>query len=390
MIKDIPLATYFRPKTLAEFVGQKQVISETSWLRQAIKADKVPSLLFWGPPGSGKTTLAFIIAKETKAEFVELSATSSGVKDLRDIVERAKEGRRLGQKTILFIDEIHRWNKAQQDSLLPQVENGTVILIGATTENPSFAVNGALLSRVKVVVLEALQAEDLELIVGRAAKELKAKLNKDVKTLIVKFSNGDARKALNILESAVENNEKITIQLIKDIINKPNLLYDRNGDEHYNIISALHKSMRGGDANAAVYYLARMVEAGEDPLYISRRLIRFASEDIGLANNSALMLATATHEACQKIGLPECTVNLSHCVVYLAKSAKNIAVYQAYTRAQQEVESSGNLPVPLHLRNAPTGLMKGLGYGKDYKYTPLEDDSQQQYLPDKIKNKKFI
>lgn len=390
MIKDIPLATYFRPKTLAEFVGQEKIISEKNWLYQAIKNDKVPSLIFWGPPGSGKTTLAFIIAKETKAEFVELSATSSGVKDLKAIVERAKESKRLNIKTILFIDEIHRWNKAQQDALLPQVENGTIILIGATTENPSFAVNGALLSRSKVVVLEALKADDLTLIVTRTAKELKAKINVESAGLIAKFANGDARKALNILESAIEADEKISPALIKNIINKPNLLYDKTGEEHYNLISALHKSMRGGNADAALYYMVRMIEAGEDPLYVARRLIRFASEDIGLANNSALMLATATYEACHKTGLPECGVNLAHCVIYLAKSPKSIAAYMAFNRVMQEIHESGNLPVPLHLRNAPTKLMKELDYGKDYKYTPLEDDSKQEYLPDKLKGKKFI
>jgi len=401
MINNVPLATYFRPKNLAEFVGQEKIIGAAGWLYRAIKADQVPSLIFWGPPGSGKTTLAFIIAEETKAEFVEFSATSSGVKDLKKVVDRAKESKRLGTKTILFIDEIHRWNKAQQDALLPQVENGTIILIGATTENPSFAVNGALLSRSKVIVLEALRVEDLEKIISRAAKVLKVKLSAEVLALIIKFSNGDARKALNILESAVEavlgdtvdsggKTGKITPQLIKDIINKPNLLYDKNGEEHYNLISALHKSMRGGQADAAVYYLVRMIEAGEDPLYIARRLIRFSSEDVGLANNSALMLANAVYEACQKTGLPECGVNLAHCVIYLAKSPKSISAYLAYGRAQKEVETSGNLPVPLHLRNAPTKLMKDLDYGKGYKYTPLEDDSQQEYLPEKIKGKKFI
>ncbi len=395
MLKSVPLATYFRPKTLLEFVGQEKIIGKDSWLYAAIKNDKVPSLIFWGPPGSGKTTLTFIIAKETKAEFVELSATSSGVKDLRLITDKAQEARRLGIKTILFIDEIHRWNKAQQDALLPQVENGTVILIGATTENPSFAVNGALLSRVKVIALESLEETELAVVLERAAKELKIKLSKDVKGLIAQLANGDARKALNILESAVEtvsssSEIKLNIQLIKDIVNKPGLLYDKSGDEHYNLISALHKSMRGGNADATIYYLARMIAAGEDPLYIARRLIRFASEDIGLANNSALILATAAYEACQKTGLPECGVNLAHCAVYLAKSAKNIAVYMAYGKVMAEIESSGNLAVPLHLRNAPTKLMKDLGYSKNYKYTPFEDDSSQSYLPDKIKNKKFI
>lgn len=398
MIKDLPLAAYFRPKNLAEFCGQERAVGENGWLYAAIKSDKVPSLIFWGPPGSGKTTLASIIAKETKAEFKELSATSSGIKDLKIIVDAAREGKRLGLKTILFIDEIHRWNKAQQDALLPQVENGTIILIGATTENPSFAVNGALLSRSKVVVLEALREEDLVMIMERALKELKAKVKKDVLSLIARLANGDARRALNVLESALEissgdgdvKKRAVTIELIKDIISKPGLLYDKNGDEHYNLISALHKSMRGNNADAAMYYLARMIEAGEDPLYIARRLIRFASEDVGLANNSALMLATAAYDACKNIGLPECAVNLAHCAAYLAKSPKNVAVYMAYGKIQNEIASSGNLPVPLHLRNAPTKLMKELDYGKGYKYTPLEDDSEQEYLPAKLKGKKFL
>jgi putative ATPase len=399
MLKDIPLATYFRPKNLGEFVGQEKNIGETGWLYQAIKNDKVPSLVFWGPPGSGKTTLAFIIAKETKSEFREISATSSGIKDLKLIVDRAKESKRLGVKTILFIDEIHRWNKAQQDALLPQVENGTITLIGATTENPSFAVNGALLSRVKVIILEALKIEDLEIIINRTAKELKTKISAEISGLIAKLANGDARQALNILESAIESvsprvageaKGKISVQLIKDIISKPNLLYDKDGEEHYNLISALHKSMRGGSADAAVYYLVRMLEAGEDPLYVSRRLIRFASEDIGLANNSALMLATATYEAVHKIGLPECGVNLAHCVIYLAKSPKSIVAYSAYNKVKAEIANSGNLPVPLYLRNAPTKFMEEIGYGKDYKYTPLEDDSRQEYLPEKLKGRKFI
>lgn len=390
MIKDIPLATYFRPKDLTEFVGQEKIIGSSGWLYRAIKGDQVPSLIFWGPPGSGKTTLAFIIAKETKAEFVEFSATSSGIKDLKLVVEKAREGKRLGIKTILFIDEIHRWNKAQQDALLPQVEGGTIILIGATTENPSFAVNGALLSRSKVVVLEALKTIDLEQIIKRAAKELKLKLRKEVVGLIAKLANGDARKALGILESAVESGVEVNTQLIKNIINKPNLLHDKTGEEHYNLISALHKSMRGNNADAAIYYLARMIEAGEEPLYIARRLVRFASEDIGLANNSALMLATSTYTACEKTGLPECAVNLAHCVAYLAKSPKSVAVYFAYSEARKEVENSGNLPIPFHLRNAPTKLMKELGYGQDYKYSPLEDDSGQEYLPEKLKGKRFL
>jgi putative ATPase len=390
MWENMPLATYFRPQKLAEFIGQEKIIGANTWLYQAIKEDRVPSLIFWGPPGSGKTTLAFIIAKETKAEFVEFSATESGIKDLKIVVDRAKSSRRLGQKTFLFIDEIHRWNKAQQDALLPQVENGTITLIGATTENPSFAVNGALLSRVKLVVLEALEPASLEKIIKLASKRLNIKLAKDIAGLIAQMANGDARKALGILESAYKHEGEITAQLVKDIINKPGLLYDKKGEEHYNLISALHKSMRGHNADAAIYYLARMLEAGEDPLYVARRLIRFASEDIGLANNSALMLATAAYEACHKIGLPECAVNLAHCVAYLAKSPKSVAVYEAYLSAQVEVQKSGNLPVPLYLRNAPTKLMKELDYGKNYKYTPHQDDSNQEYLPDKIKGKKFL
>lgn len=390
MLGNTPLATYFRPQSLAEFIGQEKIIGTNTWLHQAIRDDRVPSLIFWGPPGSGKTTLAFIIAKETKAEFVEFSATSSGIKDLKIVVDRAKTSNRLGQKTFLFIDEIHRWNKAQQDALLPQVENGTITLIGATTENPSFAVNGALLSRVKVVVLEPLEAKSLEKIIKLAIKKLGIKLNKEIINLIAQMANGDARKALGILESVYKHQGEISIELVKDIINKPGLLYDKNGEEHYNLISALHKSMRGNNADASIYYLARMLEAGEDPLYVARRLIRFASEDVGLANNSALMLATAAYEACRRTGLPECAVNLAHCVVYLAKSPKSIAVYEAYNNARFEVEKSGNLSVPLYLRNAPTKLMKDLDYGKNYKYTPLQDDANQEYLPDKIKHKKFF
>lgn len=390
MEKHTPLAASYRPQNLSEFVGQERVIGPDSWLRQAIKEDRISSLLFWGPPGSGKTTLALIIAKETKSEFVEISATSSGKKDLQVIIEKAQQARRLGRKTILFIDEIHRWNKAQQDALLPQVESGVVTLIGATTENPSFAVNGALLSRVKVVVLEALNEEDLQKIVAQAAKKSGFKGKKEAWRLIARLANGDARKALNILETAGETAQEINLELVKKIIDKPNLLYDKSGEEHYNLISALHKSMRGGDADAAVYWLGRMLEGGEDPLYIARRLIRFASEDVGLANNSALLLANAAYDACHRIGLPECGVNLAHAVAYLAKSPKSIAVYQAHNLVREEIARSGNLPVPLHIRNAPTKLMKDLGYGKGYKYTPVEDSQEQTYLPDKLIGKKFI
>ncbi|MCF7860108.1 replication-associated recombination protein A [Patescibacteria group bacterium] len=390
MFDGLPLAAYLRPKKLNEVVGQKMVLKADGWLLEAIKNDSVPSLIFWGPPGSGKTTLASLIAKETKADFIQLSATESGVKDLKAIVDKARSGKRLGVKTILFIDEIHRWNKSQQDALLPQVENGVITLIGATTENPSFAVNGALLSRVKVVVLEALNEEDLLIIVKRAAKTLVAKMKANSARLIARLADGDARRAIGLVETAAAHKKDIDVELIKEIINKPNLLYDKSGEEHYNLISALHKSMRGNNENASLYYLARMLEAGEDPLYIARRLVRFASEDVGLANNSALLLATAVYDACKNIGMPECGVHLAHAVTYLAKATKSIDVYQAFNEVMAEVRNSGNLPVPLYLRNAPTKLMKNLGYGKDYKYTPLEDDSNQEYLPEALKGKKFF
>ncbi len=385
----IPLSTRLRPKDLSSFFGQEKIIGKNSWLRLAIERDKIPSLIFWGPPGSGKTTLAFIVAKETKAEFMSISATDSGKKDLKEIVDRAESSKRLGVKTILFIDEIHRWNKAQQDALLPQIENGTLILIGATTENPSFSINSALLSRLKVIILESLDEVSLLRIINRGAKELGLKIDKKIVKLIAHLGQGDARRSLSILELAIESNKDLSIDLIKEIISNPQLNYDKGGDEHYNIISALHKSMRGGDAKASLYWLARMIESGEDPLFIARRMIRFASEDIGLANNSALMLAVASYEACAKIGLPECNLALAQCVLYLAKAKKSIAVYQSYNAVIDEIRQSGSLPVPTHLKNASTKLMKDLEYGKDYKYSPLEDDSGQDYLPKGLKSKEF-
>jgi putative ATPase len=396
----MPLAARLRPKDLGGFVGQEKVIKPGSFLYKAIEADEVPSLIFWGPPGSGKTTLASIIANVTKAEFVQLSAVEAGKADLKLIIERAGETRRLGQKTILFIDEIHRWNKAQQDALLPHVERGDLILIGATTENPSFAVNSALLSRTKVVVLDRLTQEDLEKIIKNGAKELNVKISDKTISLIAHLANGDARSALNILEAcakvlttpnpSLKRRGEISDELVKEVIANPNLLYDKNGEEHYNIISALHKSMRGGDADAALYWLARMLTAGEDPMYIVRRLVRFASEDVGLANNSALMLATSVWDACKNLGLPECKVHLAQLVIYLAKSPKSIDAYMAYGEAEKDALELGNLPVPLHIRNAPTKLMKELNYGKGYKYTPLEDSAGQEYLPEKLKNKKYL
>lgn len=386
-----PLADRIRPKTLEDFFGQEKLIGKNSFLKKAIENDSVPSMILWGPPGSGKTTLASIIANLTESDFQKLSAVTSGKKDLMQIIERAKENKRLGIKTILFIDEIHRWNKAQQDALLPHVENGTIILIGATTENPSFEVIGALVSRTRVFVLEKLPDTDMEKIIKRAAKIIgKIKISPKTTRLLARMSNGDARMALNTLEAASNQDKNITPELVKDILQKSHLLYDKTGEEHYNIISALHKSMRGGSADASLYWLARMLEGGEDPIYIARRLVRFASEDIGLANNTALLLANATFDACHKLGMPECSVHLAQCVIYLANSKKDVTSYLAYGKAKADVEKFGNLPVPLHLRNAPTKLMKDLNYGKNYKYTPLEDSSHQKYLPDELAGKKYL
>lgn len=389
-----------RPKTLASFFGQKELLNEQSFVRRAIESDTLPSLIFWGPSGSGKTTLAHIIASETKAHFVALPAVGSGVKDLRAVIAVAKERSEKQEKTILFIDEIHRWNKSQQDALLPYVESGLVTLIGATTENPSFEVNGALLSRARVCILQALSEEDIVSILKQALCDTECGLgNTSVKTddvalhLIARFAGGDGRMALNTLEVCVLQNECVTLDTVKHILQKPHLLYDKNGDQHYDIISALHKSMRGGDANASLYWLVRMLEAGEDPLYIARRLIRFASEDVGLANSFALPQAIAASQACQLIGMPECGVNLAQAVVYLARSKKSNVLYAGYQKVQQDIRDFPNELVPLHLRNAPTKLMKDLGYGRAYKYTPDfadEESAKQDYLPEQLQNKKYI
>lgn len=394
----IPLADRLRPTKLEDFFGQEEIIGKKSFLRQAIQEDKIPSIVFWGPPGTGKTTLAAIIAEETKADFNKLSAVSSGKKDLMQIIERAKQNRNLGQKTILFIDEIHRWNKAQQDALLPYVEQGLIILIGATTENPSFEINSALLSRTRVFVLKSLSEEALSQILTRALNNKKLGLGQKRKkiqpeniSLIANISNGDARTALNIVEACFNQSKPITNGLIKQIVQKTNLMYDKNGEEHYNIISALHKAMRGSDANAALYWLARMLEAGEDPLYIARRIVRFASEDIGLANSQALEQAVAAYQACHFIGMPECNVILAQAVVYMAKCQKSNKLYSAYNKVIQDIEQFGNLPVPFHIRNAPTKLMKDLNYGKGYKYSPDYDYGEDQdYLPKELKNRNYF
>jgi putative ATPase len=396
--KNKPLADRMRPDCLGDFLGQEEIIGEGKLLKQAIEFDKLPSIILWGPPGSGKTTLAYIIAKQTKSEFKQMSAVSSGIKDLREVIKEAEENKRLEKKTILFIDEIHRWNKAQQDGLLPHIEQGLITLIGATTENPSFEVIGALLSRCRVFVLKQLNKSQISEIIKRALKDkkkglgkLNIKINNKIVDTISEMSNGDARIALNVLEYASSISNKVTLDIVKDAFQKSNLFYDKNGEEHYNIISALHKSMRGSDANAALYWLARMLEAGEDPLYIARRIVRFASEDIGLSNSQALEQAVAAYQACHFIGMPECNVILAQAVVYMAKCKKSNDLYVAYEKAAEDVKKYGNLPVPLHIRNAPTKLMEDLEYGKGYKYGPDFDYKEnQEYLPKELKDKKYL
>lgn len=393
-----PLADRMRPDDLADFLGQDEIVGEGKMLRKAIKTNSLPSMIFWGPPGSGKTTLAHIIAKESKAEFIRMSAVTSGIKDLKEVVIRAEKNKKEGGKTILFIDEIHRWNKSQQDALLPHVESGLIILIGATTENPSFEIRGALLSRCRVFVLKQLDAPAIVKIVKRALTDqenglggMKLKISDETIGVLAGMSNGDARTALNVLEYAGLINKNITAAIIKEAFQKSYLLYDKGGEEHYNIISALHKSMRGSDADAALYWLARMLECGEDPLYIARRLVRFACEDIGLANSRALEQAVAAYQACHFIGMPECNVILAQAVVYMAKCQKSNELYTAYDKAACDVRDCGNLPVPLHIRNAPTKLMKKLGYGKDYKYSPdYKYKEEQEYLPDKLRGRRYL
>ena len=341
-----PLADRLRPQKLDDFFGQEEVVGPTSLLKLAIEKDEVPSLIFWGPPGTGKTTLANIIAKATKSDFIEISAVDSGLKDLREHLAKAEQNARLNIKTILFIDEIHRWNKTQQDALLKAVEKGKIILIGATTENPSFEIRSALLSRCRVFILKSLAKENIVKILQKAIVDERGLKHKSLKIaqteidLIAELSLGDARTALNILEYAASLNNEITEENIKQALQRANILYDKNGEEHYNIISALHKSMRGSDENASLYWLARMIRSGEDPLYIARRLIRFASEDIGLANSRALEQAVAAYNACHFIGLPECGVILAQAVVYMAKCQKSNELYVAYEKVMDDIEKT--------------------------------------------------
>jgi putative ATPase len=390
---DAPLADRMRPQTLDEVVGQGHLLDPGKPLRTAIERDQVPSMILWGPPGVGKTTLAQIIANMTKSWFVPFSAVLAGIKEIKEIMAAAEKGRRLGRRTIVFVDEIHRFNKAQQDAFLPHVEHGNITLIGATTENPSFEVISALLSRTRVFVLNALSDEDILLLLHRAVELEKLKIEEESMKAIAILANGDARTAFNILELAARGTapgELITKATIEQASQKT-LLYDKGGEEHYNIISALHKSLRNSDADAALYWLARMLEAGEDPLYIVRRLVRFASEDIGLADPRALRIALDAKDAFNFIGLPEGKLALAQCVIYLAAAPKSNSVYTAYGAVVSDVENTRNDPVPLHIRNAPTRLMKNLGYGKGYQYAhDMEDKvADMDCLPDSLKGRKY-
>lgn len=402
--ESLPLAARLRPRTLSEFAGQTHLLGEGKVLRRLIESDKIGSMIFWGPPGVGKTTLARIIAGRTKANFIDFSAVTSGIKEIKQVMEEAEKGRRFGSKTILFVDEIHRFNKAQQDAFLPYVEKGSIILIGATTENPSFEVNGALLSRCKVFVLQALKTEELAGLIERALKDSRGfgdqdiDIAPDIINTIAEFANGDARSALSTLEMAVLNGDvdekgKITVtrETVEQCTQKKSLLYDKTGEEHYNLISALHKSMRNSDPDAAVYWLARMLEAGEDPLYVARRVTRFASEDIGLADPRALEVAVSAYQACHFIGMPECSVHLTEAVVYMSLAPKSNALYVAYERAKKDALTMLAEPVPLVIRNAPTKLMKELDYGKGYQYAHDTADklTNMQCLPDSLLGKEY-
>ena len=381
MPKNEPLASRMRPRNLNEFVGQMHLLGENKLLRKMIESDNASSMIFWGPPGVGKTTLAMIIARETKSEFINFSAVTSGIKEIKKVMEDAEKNKSLGVKTILFVDEIHRFNKAQQDAFLPYVEKGSIILIGATTENPSFEINNALLSRCRVFVLKELSNRDiLSLLKNAITNERgfgkdKVEIKEDDLKVIASFSNGDARCALTTLDMVVTNADikedgtiMVTKNTIEDCLGKKTLLYDKNGEEHYNIISALHKSMRNSDPDAAVYWLSRMLEAGEDPIYIARRITRFASEDIGLADTNALNVAINVYHACHFIGMPECSVHLTEAVIYMSLAPKSNACYNAYLSASFDAKKMLLEPVPLVIRNAPTKLMKDLNYGKGYQY----------------------
>ena len=390
----VPLASRVRPKNLDQFVGQQHLIGQGKILRRMIETDQVTSMIFWGPPGVGKTTLAGIIAEKTKANFINFSAVTSGIKEIKEVMQQAENSRRIGMKTILFVDEIHRFNKAQQDAFLPYVERGSITLIGATTENPSFEVNSAL---------KALEEDDLVqllknvLLSPQGFRDSNVVMSDRQLHAVAAFANGDARTALNVLEMAVTNGEisaesiTVTDEGLEQCISRKSLLYDKMGDQHYNLISALHKSMRNSDPDAAIYWMCRMLEGGENPLYIARRLIRFASEDIGMADSQALQVAVAAYQACHFLGMPECDVHLTHAVTYLAMAPKSNALYTACEECKRDVKEYRDEPVPLQLRNAPTGLMKELHYGEGYQYAHDYEDklTTMQCLPDSLKDRRY-
>ncbi len=399
-----PLASRLRPRTLDEFVGQTHLVGKGKILRRLIETDKISSIIFWGNPGIGKTTLASIIAAKTNSEFIEFSAVTSGIKEIKEVMTQAENNRKFGKKTIVFVDEIHRFNKAQQDAFLPFVEKGSIILIGATTENPSFEINSALLSRCKVFVFKPLETKDLVTLLKRAVTDdrgfgkQKIIMTDEMFNIIAEFANGDARTALSTLEMVILNGDmdakgviSVTKETLEQCISKKSLLYDKNGEEHYNIISALHKSMRNSDPDAAVYWLARMLEAGEDPLYIARRVTRFASEDVGLADSRALEVAVAAYHACHFIGMPECSVHLTHAVIYMAMAPKSNSLYMAYNYAKLDAEQHLAEPVPFVIRNAPTKLMKELNYGEGYQYAHDTEEklTNMQCLPDSLKGREY-
>lgn len=398
-----PLANRMRPTSLDGYVGQQHLVGKGKILRQLIENDLVPSMIFWGPPGIGKTTLARIIAHQTKASFINFSAVTSGIKEIREVMKQARTASKMGERTIVFVDEIHRFNKAQQDAFLPYVENGSIILIGATTENPSFEINSALLSRCKVFVLKPLSQEDLLLLLKHAMSAKEGFANRGILMeqgcleMIASFSAGDARTALNTLEMAVlnaveeEGNLCVNKTLIEQCTSRKSFLYDKKGEEHYNLISALHKSMRNSDVQAAVYWLARMLEAGEDPLYVARRLVRFASEDVGMADSRALEICVAAYQAAHYIGMPECSVHLTHAVTYLSLAPKSNTLYTAYESAKADAYQTMKEPVPLQIRNAVTSLMKDLHYGEGYRYAHDEENAitDMECLPPKLKGRRY-